>query len=250
MIGIQRVGENGVALNVNFEATKTMSRAASSTRIPLQPRNPNSLPQSLSGSSDGSLHKESAVNRLSTLESSNNENNRARINSSGRSSNNSVGYPVEIGSDTGDASLITHTGTHVIRHSVPLQRSLSAGNNILPNKPAEPPPSTLSASASQIETDENVMLEEKRRKANGDGYTIHRYLRGRMLGKGGFAKVYMCTALDTNKNYAVKVVPKANLVKTRARQKVRRNFNFKILNCAWSFHVIRVLLLCTSFSHV
>jgi hypothetical protein len=182
----------------------------------------------LSGSSDGSLHKESAANRLSTLESSNNENNRARINSSGRSSNNSVGYPVEIGSDNGDASLITHTGTHVIRHSVPLQRSLSAGNNIPPNKPAEPPPSTLSSSSSQVETDEDVMLEEKRRKANGDGYTIHHYLRGRMIGKGGFAKVYMCTALDTNKNYAVKVVPKANLVKTRARQKVRVDFNLKI----------------------
>jgi serine/threonine protein kinase len=94
------------------------------------------------------------------------------------------------------------------------------------------------------------MLEEKRRKANGDGYTIHHYLRGRMIGKGGFAKVYMCTALDTNKNYAVKVVPKANLVKTRARQKVRVDFNLKILNNVWSFLVIRNLLLCTSFSHV
>ena len=69
--------------------------------------------------------------------------------------------------------------------------------------------------------DDEVIIEEKRRKANGDGYTIHRYLRGRLLGKGGFAKVYLCTALDTNKLYAVKIVPKANLVKARARQKVR-----------------------------
>ena len=68
----------------------------------------------------------------------------------------------------------------------------------------------------------DVIIEEKRRRAHGEGYTIHQYLRGRMLGKGGFAKVYLCTALDTGKNYAVKVVSKSNLVKARARQKVCR----------------------------
>jgi len=46
-------------------------------------------------------------------------------------------------------------------------------------------------------------------------------MRGKMLGKGGFAKVYLCTSLDTNRAYAVKVVPKANLVKSRARQKLQ-----------------------------
>lgn len=49
---------------------------------------------------------------------------------------------------------------------------------------------------------------------------MHKYMRGKMLGKGGFAKVYQVTSLDTNKIYAVKIVPKANLVKNRARQKV------------------------------
>ena len=45
-------------------------------------------------------------------------------------------------------------------------------------------------------------------------------MRGKLLGKGGFAKVYQVTSLDTNKIYAAKIVPKANLVKNRARQKV------------------------------
>ena len=84
---------------------------------------------------------------------------------------------------------------------------------------------------SSAETSDTVIIEEKRRKPHGDGYTVHRYLRGRLLGKGGFAKVYLCTALDTSKTYAVKIVPKANLVKTRARQKV---------SIALSFHIDKV----------
>ena len=75
------------------------------------------------------------------------------------------------------------------------------------------------ASADQYAYEETI-IEENRKRANGEGFTVHRYTLGRLLGKGGFAKVYLCTAMDTGKNYAVKVVPKANLVKARARQKV------------------------------
>jgi hypothetical protein len=81
---------------------------------------------------------------------------------------------------------------------------------------------TSRAPSERKEEDAIVIEERRRRAAGGDGYTTHRYIRGRMLGKGGFAKVYHCTSMDTGKNYAVKIVPKANLVKARARQKVRK----------------------------
>lgn len=83
--------------------------------------------------------------------------------------------------------------------------------------------SNRAAAERMVETGDAVVIEERRRRADGDGYTTHRYVRGRMLGKGGFAKVYICTSMDTGKNYAVKIVPKTNLVKARARQKVRHN---------------------------
>ena len=68
----------------------------------------------------------------------------------------------------------------------------------------------------------DAIIIEHRKRPSGDGYTVHKYMRGKLLGKGGFAKVYEVTSLDTNKVYAVKIVPKANLVKNRARQKVSR----------------------------
>lgn len=81
--------------------------------------------------------------------------------------------------------------------------------------------SSRASERSHGESGEEIVIEERRRRADGDGHTTHRYVRGRMLGKGGFAKVYLCTSMDTGKHYAVKIVPKTNLVKARARQKVR-----------------------------
>jgi hypothetical protein len=80
--------------------------------------------------------------------------------------------------------------------------------------------SSNSNSTSNNSSAEPITIIEHRKRPCGDGYTVHTYLRGKLLGKGGFAKVYKVTSLDTNKEYAVKIVPKANLVKSRARQKV------------------------------
>ena len=47
-----------------------------------------------------------------------------------------------------------------------------------------------------------------------------KYARGSFLGKGGFAKVYALQDLVTKEWLAGKVIPKKNLTKTRAQQKL------------------------------
>jgi polo-like kinase 1 len=54
---------------------------------------------------------------------------------------------------------------------------------------------------------------------NGD-VAVRRYSKGKFLGKGGFARVYEITNCDTGKLYAGKVVAKASLTKSRAKQKL------------------------------
>ena len=176
--------------------------SSSSGRIPLQTRNPNAMRSF--GASNSSSEDFQKSGGLSSLESSNNEMNK-RLTSSASYANSSHMRRVDSNKE------------------LPTSSSSSALNNNTGKGSSLPRPETFSRSASVPSklNDDEVIIEEKRRKANGDGYTIHRYLRGRLLGKGGFAKVYLCTALDTNKLYAVKIVPKANLVKARARQKVR-----------------------------
>ncbi len=83
--------------------------------------------------------------------------------------------------------------------------------------------SEKAAAADPSPNDDNEIITIEEIRKNPDGIsppTVHKYLRGKLLGKGGFAKVYWCTSLDSNKTYAIKIVPKANLVKSRARQKV------------------------------
>lgn len=49
---------------------------------------------------------------------------------------------------------------------------------------------------------------------------IKRYQKGRLLGKGGFAKCYEVTNVETRKVDAAKIIPKLSLQKSRARQKL------------------------------
>jgi polo-like kinase 1 len=56
-------------------------------------------------------------------------------------------------------------------------------------------------------------------KFNGD-IVIKKYLKGKFLGKGGFAKCYEFTSLENKKITAAKVICKATLTKSRAKQKL------------------------------
>lgn len=49
---------------------------------------------------------------------------------------------------------------------------------------------------------------------------MKRYMRGRFLGKGGFAKCYEITDMDTKEVFAGKVVPKSMLLKPHQKEKM------------------------------
>jgi polo-like kinase 1 len=61
-----------------------------------------------------------------------------------------------------------------------------------------------------------VIIEEKISKVNGE-VAIKKYARGKALGKGGFAKCYEITNLETKKVLAAKIIAKNTLTKNRAR---------------------------------
>ena len=178
--------------NINTNTMAGFDRIPSSSRVPLQSRDINTIASAASNTK------------------------------------NKLGVVEVIKGEQRDSSTYVNTGQGQAKSTI-MSRQISSGSAATRSTAAASSMSSSSASSSHaalrrtnsapsMDTGD-VIIEEKRRK--GDGFTLHRYLRGRMLGKGGFAKVYMCTALDTNKNYAVKVVPKANLVKARAKQKVR-----------------------------
>lgn len=60
---------------------------------------------------------------------------------------------------------------------------------------------------------------EKCAKINGE-ITTHSYIKGKFLGKGGFARVYELLCSESNEVYACKYIPKEKISKSRARQKL------------------------------
>lgn len=63
------------------------------------------------------------------------------------------------------------------------------------------------------------IVEEKIKRKNGEVF-VRKWIKGRFLGKGGFAKVYEFTNVDSKKVYAAKIILKSSLTKKRAKQKL------------------------------
>jgi polo-like kinase 1 len=75
---------------------------------------------------------------------------------------------------------------------------------------------TSKESSRPKETEAQVIVEEKVVKFNGD-ICVKKYVKGRFLGKGGFAKCYEFTNLDNKRVSASKIIAKSSLTKSRAK---------------------------------
>jgi len=109
--------------------------------------------------------------------------------------------------------------------TVPLGYATRPGAAVAP-----PPAASGSASSAPAPTAMQVpdIVEDRRRDSAG-GIVVRRYVRGRLLGKGGFARCYLFSRTDAagghgrgSRVMAGKCVDKASLTKSKTKQKVRR----------------------------
>ena len=76
-------------------------------------------------------------------------------------------------------------------------------------------------SESEIITEANYEEIEERIPKPGGGETVKKYLKGKLLGKGGFAKCYELKCLNNKKTYAVKIIDKASMTKSSTKSKLK-----------------------------
>ena len=62
------------------------------------------------------------------------------------------------------------------------------------------------------------IIQERIIKPTGE-VEVRKYMKGRLLGKGGFARCYELTCLETKTVCAVKIISKLALTNLRAKQK-------------------------------
>ena len=64
------------------------------------------------------------------------------------------------------------------------------------------------------------IIENNKRDSTGRT-TVKRYQKGPLLGKGGFAKCFRVTDMDTKEDWACKIIQKSSLTKQRHKQKLQ-----------------------------
>eukprot|EP01035_Chromulina_nebulosa_P020569 gene20569-26675_t len=80
------------------------------------------------------------------------------------------------------------------------------------------------------------IIDEKYIDNNGKTIT-QQFMRGKLLGKGGFGRCYVGTVVSSKAIYALKIVPKSNLVKSKAKQKLQSEI--KIHRDLRNQHIVR-----------
>ncbi|GAB5034678.1 plk plk-unclassified protein kinase [Nannochloropsis oceanica] len=103
-----------------------------------------------------------------------------------------------------------------------------------PLEPTELPHQRPSSSASCASSSSASLKQQQGPSEDGEGEIIiahihdptsendllvKKFLKGKLLGKGGFAKCYWATCLETQAHYALKIVVKASLHKSKARHR-------------------------------
>ena len=69
-----------------------------------------------------------------------------------------------------------------------------------------------------LDIGDNIIIEKIPKTA--DEFQIKKYKKIRLLGKGGFARCYELFDEETHRSSAAKIIPKTNLIKSRAKQKL------------------------------
>ena len=69
-----------------------------------------------------------------------------------------------------------------------------------------------------IHENDDIIIEKITK--NTDEFIIKRYRKIRVLGKGGFARCYEVFDEQNHQSLAAKIIPKKNLIKSRAKQKL------------------------------
>jgi len=91
------------------------------------------------------------------------------------------------------------------------------------------------------ESGEPIQIFERITKKNGE-VIVKKYIRGKVLGKGGFATCYELTDVEKNKTLAAKIIQKASLTKKRALEKVTI-IGF-VINCLSFLQKLRSTKVC------